>query len=497
MPPGNPDPTAIESSFHMNPYVADPQQMDQRVAYLEDQLHQLQQQQQQQNAQGTLAPPLPIASILTRPRSRKRKRNNDPQRVISRTLDDLTADENEIREYLMKCVRQEFGERTGTQKVAMRGSNSNEESQDEESSHPIAANMRYQWDEDIHYMHNARIIQHIAQLVFQAQSNQETRTLPHTATTVQFTQHDVLSLVKGQMQLRRMLRKRKLKEHRLHGVPQYIKDHGCDPTPFLRTPWMSEENSECSFSDEDERAEHQISLAKKSGLTTDEINSGTKVLERLSLRWRSQKMNQLITELDQYRVLYYVNQGKSVPGTVFRRVSIGRVRDDPPDTHNHAELYPFMLSRTWMSNHPEHPTLSLGNPSGFSDSESNVEILTSPSAHAFVLTAPNADLSSDPQSGPQIQSAPNSQGYQQPSTSQNTPLQPLSPPSTVISLLPESGSSLPAMTQSSHLVAQPTNLLLSASPQSSTQPPLAESSERFSLSSSQPSEPFSQSFSPF
>ena len=85
---------------------------------------------------------------------------------------------------------------------------------------------------------------------------------------------------------------RQRKDKRLHPevIETYRKIHpGIDPCNFLKTPFMTEENSEVSGTDQTV-SQRRLELAVKAGLTQKEIEDGVKILEMRSFSWRSRKV---------------------------------------------------------------------------------------------------------------------------------------------------------------------------------------------------------------
>ncbi|PSR72637.1 hypothetical protein PHLCEN_2v11493 [Hermanssonia centrifuga] len=141
-------------------------------------------------------------------------------------------------------------------------------------------------------------------------------------------------------------------------IAMYHKKHpGTNVTPLLRTPFMTEENSE--YSDDNRRQD----AYKKAGLTDQDIANGVKVLEQISLSWRSKKLRNTYHELD-----FYHNQKirkidkPSAPSRP--RADLGRFCDEPPK----RRIFRFMLSSRWVQNNPGIPVqVKRGGSSGFSD----------------------------------------------------------------------------------------------------------------------------------
>lgn len=79
----------------------------------------------------------------------------------------------------------------------------------------------------------------------------------------------------------------------MKGVPKYIKDHGVDPSPLLCTPWMSEEVSECSLDDEVAYNENMEKRKSGAGYTDQELEDGKKILEHVSMSWKSKQVRLL------------------------------------------------------------------------------------------------------------------------------------------------------------------------------------------------------------
>ncbi|KAI0763896.1 hypothetical protein BC629DRAFT_1542689 [Irpex lacteus] len=256
-------------------------------------------------------------------KSRKRKRESS-LRVLSRDHQDLTPDEMSVRRYLSKQARSEFCTLTGTSKEEYRLKRLSSESDMDESDDdvaPLSANtnispaMTFRWNDDVDSLHNDRIIRHVASLIYNVQSNPTARTLPRTATIVKFVEEDIVVFVKTYVRScrkaraakrhpvrkdrrissmtknRRKGRQRTRKEQLLEGVDKYIEDHGVDPTSAIRTPWMSEELSDCSL---DDRTAYLDNLKKRNTLTAtseQDIADGVKILERVSLAWKSSKVS--------------------------------------------------------------------------------------------------------------------------------------------------------------------------------------------------------------
>lgn len=171
------------------------------------------------------------------------------------------------------------------------------------------------------------------------------------------------------------------KEHRSHPevIAIYAKKHpGIDVLPFLKTPFMTEENSECSDEDPEKRSQHRQDVEKKAGLTEEDITKGIKALEKVSLAFRSRKvidillttssalntlvqMGNIMKDLDEISVNRVKKTYKSVVPS-FRRADLGRKRDDAPD----RPVYPFMVSKSWLVKHKKDENLHLRSkdPSG-------------------------------------------------------------------------------------------------------------------------------------
>lgn len=72
----------------------------------------------------------------------------------------------------------------------------------------------------------------------------------------------------------------------------YTKKHpGTNLEPILKTPFMTEENSEFSATDEEVRKQLLTKAREDVGMTEKEITEGIKVLEVRSLAWRSRKVS--------------------------------------------------------------------------------------------------------------------------------------------------------------------------------------------------------------
>jgi hypothetical protein len=64
-------------------------------------------------------------------------------------------------------------------------------------------------------------------------------------------------------------------------------NNGSDPTPFLQSDWMSSEVSELESGDEEQKAEHKMTLMDKAGLTLEDVSNRVPVWEVVKPAWRS------------------------------------------------------------------------------------------------------------------------------------------------------------------------------------------------------------------
>ncbi|PSR79080.1 hypothetical protein PHLCEN_2v7166 [Hermanssonia centrifuga] len=170
---------------------------------------------------------------------------------------------------------------------------------------PIEGCMRIAFGEPVDDPVNKAVIKRAALLVFQAETNKDTWTITHKE--VNFTKRNLEEFGKEVVRTWQQAYKTKkdeIKRNKKIGhadrnchiqrqqanadavIAMYHKKHpGTNVTPLLRTPFMTEENSEYSNNN------HRQDTYKKAGLTDQDIANGVKVLEQISLSWRFKKNN--------------------------------------------------------------------------------------------------------------------------------------------------------------------------------------------------------------
>ncbi|KAH9923574.1 hypothetical protein B0H21DRAFT_826820 [Amylocystis lapponica] len=240
---------------------------------------------------------------------------------------------------------------------------------------------------------NARVIQRAVDLVFTDETNPDTRTITHP--TVQFTKPDLAEFAKSKFRTWRkcylnrvdeeknaaaIVHQAKNKRHRRRQqawlrklrasqVEKYLKKYGVNPEPLLHTDWMSEQVSGWSDDEESQSARRKL-LAERASLTPADIESGTKVLERRQLAWRSAALTLVYARLDELVIAY---RKRSANPTIdkYKRINLGRPRLDAPDT----KVYPFAISARWIRGHLEDvATIDTfkNNPAGFEDAHTEL-----------------------------------------------------------------------------------------------------------------------------
>ncbi|EMD32047.1 hypothetical protein CERSUDRAFT_99746 [Gelatoporia subvermispora B] len=323
------------------------------------------------------------------------------------TLDSLTPKQLETREELHEMVREQIYQLTGYHKnyflVRRVG---NQRIVPKEPPHldpPLPQFWRLDFDAPVNRSPNSKIVQRVAELVYQAQqTGAETRKLKHP--DVRFTEKDCQDFAKtvirsifqayqthmhpknkGKKRLvshshnRRKGRQRQIKSNRVALVKDYINAYGEDPTPYLETDWMTEEISDWEHVTADLRTKRCNTALKKAGLSIPEAGVEDKrvVLEVRRPRWRSKKFRQVLANFEPLRAdkMRYKCERPSHP-----RIDLKRPYVHPPPAH--LAVYPLMISQHWIDKYApnyepdELPPSHDSNPptynSEYSTSESEV-----------------------------------------------------------------------------------------------------------------------------
>ncbi|EKM48659.1 uncharacterized protein PHACADRAFT_202545 [Phanerochaete carnosa HHB-10118-sp] len=162
------------------------------------------------------------------------------------------------------------------------------------------------------------------------------------------------------------------KNRRLDACLLYEEKHGVNPQPLIETPWMTEEVSTFSASDDAKQQMFYSEAKEKSGLTNEDIARGIKMLELRSFTWRTNRVTQIYHELDD---LYNANLKAEVP-QVHRRIDLGHIsRTNVPDLKRLISL--VLVNTTWLKRwqaerhgaRDQDIKFKVKNPRGFRDLE--------------------------------------------------------------------------------------------------------------------------------
>ncbi|THG92597.1 hypothetical protein EW026_g8354 [Hermanssonia centrifuga] len=129
----------------------------------------------------------------------------------------------------------------------------------------------------------------------------------------------------------------------------YTKKHpGTDLEPILKTPFMTEENSEFSATNEEVRKQLLTKAREDIAMTEKEIADGIKVLKVCSLAWCSCKLHHIYKKLDAYHnKKMRLNTKKTAP--TLHRVNLNRPCEGPLT----ISVCPFMISLNWHYANPD------------------------------------------------------------------------------------------------------------------------------------------------
>ncbi|PSR80829.1 hypothetical protein PHLCEN_2v6600 [Hermanssonia centrifuga] len=335
-----------------------------------------------------------------RGRRRGRKGRSRNEQILTRYDAKLSGKERQVYKELKAKTRLQVQELTGIGKNPFARKTttllSDEEGADSEPSTPTPGpgQMRVAFGRPVDEPENRKIIERAAHLIHAQETNQETWTITHK--DVKFTKRDLEEFAKDTIRNwqqaynhkknedkrtkrkmhvdrnRRVQRQRALKLRRSDPevIAMYTKKHpGTNLEPILKTPFMTEENSEFSATDEEVRKQLLTKAREDVGMTEKEITEGIKVLEVRSLAWRSRKLRHIYEELDAYHnKKMRLNTKKTAPA--LRRVNLNRPREGPPT----IAVCPFMISSNWHYANPDvELTTKKKNPHGLREEYSTDE----------------------------------------------------------------------------------------------------------------------------
>ncbi|TDL16354.1 hypothetical protein BD410DRAFT_889812 [Rickenella mellea] len=303
-----------------------------------------------------------------RQRKRRKRKSSKMDCVLSVEIKQLTRQQKETRTELQSMIKHEMEELTGiSKKEKLPEPDTPVSSQTDGSNHEHHQRMRPKLNHDVTHPKNRSIIMRAAELVWNEQTNDESRRLKHK--DVKFTEADLRAFAttvlrswrrrfevannvekgnKAKLQARknkRHQRQRTLKAARLAVADLYADGHdGANPSCLLETDWMTEEVSSLDTSDDEEKEAHREQIVQAARLTDKEIKCGT-VLERIKPLFRSEEVDGIYEELDELGRQKQIESGKTYARK--RRVDLGRTRVRPPV----VPLYPFMVRESWFEDH--------------------------------------------------------------------------------------------------------------------------------------------------
>ncbi|KAF7971737.1 hypothetical protein HWV62_20047 [Athelia sp. TMB] len=288
-------------------------------------------------------------------RSKKMKRKGEEAKVLSVETDELDSKQLATRRELKKAVRIALLESTGY----------NPPGRDVPAATPHNECTPFDFTELVCSPTNSRIISKIVKLDLELSS------LTYQYTEVQWTKRDLSEFAKGQFRSWRSSfqattsdekaaaaaqRKRKNKRDIRHthlakdrqaAALQYKQLHGLDPSPYIDEAWMSDQISGIETEDEGKAAAYLGELQEKAAFSPQDIEEDRAVWEVIKKGFRSERINDVISELDRIRA---VDRRKSKKKTSrARRVDLGQVNNHIPL----VQVYQSMVDRDWFQQEVE------------------------------------------------------------------------------------------------------------------------------------------------
>ncbi|EKM48567.1 uncharacterized protein PHACADRAFT_202655 [Phanerochaete carnosa HHB-10118-sp] len=299
-----------------------------------------------------------------------------PRLILMANKTELNKRQQTTKSELVSLVKQEVHNITGIAKnpfVLRRGQPEPTTPAARPSYLPIA------WSEPVDHPTNRAVIEQVARLIYAEQTDKEKWTI--SCKEVKFTLCDIEEMVKNHLRNWKTAYSQKkdpakTKNRRLDACSLYEEKHGVNPQPLVETPWMTEEVSTFSASDDAKRQMFYSEAKEKSGLTDEDIARGIKMLELRSFTWRTNRVTQIYHELDD---LYNANLKAEVP-QVHRRIDLGRIsRTNVPDLKR--LISPVLVNTTWLKRwqaerhgaRDQDIKFKVKNPRGFRDLESTDE----------------------------------------------------------------------------------------------------------------------------
>ncbi|KAF7968816.1 hypothetical protein HWV62_29252 [Athelia sp. TMB] len=317
-------------------------------------------------------------------RSKKKKVQAEEVKVLSTEIAELKPKQIATRKELKSLVRVALIEATGYQRP-----------ETEPPANTSSAQLvPFNFEENVTSPTNSRIINKVAKLVNNEQRDLELSSLTYAHTKVHWTKCDLTDFAKDQFRTWKALfqattseqkakaaarRKRKnkrdvrrthLAEDRQAAAVQYKELHGKDPTPYIDEAWMSDQVSAIETEDEEKAAAYLQNLHKEAGFSERDIAEELPVWEVIKKGFRSEHINDIITELDRIRA---IDRRKSKKKNVrVRRVELGQVDNSIPS----VQVYQSMVDFQWFEKEVEEKGLEgelmvIDEASGLTEEEEN------------------------------------------------------------------------------------------------------------------------------
>ncbi|KAJ6455919.1 hypothetical protein C8R47DRAFT_1328857 [Mycena vitilis] len=319
--------------------------------------------------------------------TKRRKRNNQPSPYILRHKNGLTKGQIEVRKELMRKMKKELINLTGTNSR----DDSSTSSDSDNSSNVSPPSMSFDFAAKVDDDSNLKIIARAAELIWTEQHDPKSSTFSLAHKDVSFTRSDLVDFGKTNFRSwkkkwnqtqnnqvaaraarqaskdRQGMRRKELKQNRLAAVKEFRKLHKKNPSCVLESEWMSDEISAPDTDDEDKRKTHRQLLVRKARLGPDQ--QAEPVWEVVRPAFQSKECVETKDELD--RILKKAKQAaKRKSRTSVPRVRLGATHDRIPT----GTLWPFMISTEWYdATSITNPDLDNAfavyteNPDGFGD----------------------------------------------------------------------------------------------------------------------------------
>ncbi|KAJ7084156.1 hypothetical protein C8R44DRAFT_894293 [Mycena epipterygia] len=336
--------------------VIDPSLQSPQVPTTDERLHALELEMQELKAQKR------SSSDTNEGSSKRPKKANKPSPYILRNSKGLSKKQLEVRSQLMRKVKSELRQLTGTTNEQ----DSNIDSDDSDTS-PVPTSrptLAFDFSANVDDPANIKVIERAVHLVWTEQHNSKSTmfSLPHA--DVQFTREDLAKFSKtifrgwkrtwkeetdpelakkkaeAESKGRQNMRRKELKATRIKAVPQYKKQHKRDPAFVLETDWISDEVSGPETDDEDKKTEHRRRLVQAARLGPN--HQDDPVWERIRPGFQSTELSDIKDTLDSITTANRKGHKRRARPSV-PRVNLG-------NTHNRLPsgiVWPFMVSQDW------------------------------------------------------------------------------------------------------------------------------------------------------